>query len=69
MNDALDHVTPSNWASAIAHVEKVEDAFRKVDFQDNEPIVEKMVIQVGGEDDSESEFEDSGDDDVSFLSF
>ena len=32
MKEALSNVTPSNWANAMKHTEKVEEAFRKTDF-------------------------------------
>ena len=70
MNEALSNVTPSNWAKAIKHVEKVEDAFRKIDFpyKDAEPIVDRFVINLG-EEESDSELSDdcySDGDDVDY---
>ena len=34
MSNALNDVTAKDWSSAIEHVIKVENAFRKIDFGD-----------------------------------
>ena len=54
VDEALKHVTPENWRKAIQHTIKVEDAFRKVDFGDTEErIVERVVINLNYDSDSE----------------
>ena len=68
MTDALSNVTTSNWSKAVKHVEKVEDAFRKIDFpnEGSEPVVESMVITLGDESDSDecySGYDDGADSD------
>lgn len=70
MNEALSNVTSSNWAKAIKHVEKVEDAFRKIDFpnEDAETIVGRVIIDISNEE-SDSELSEgcySDGDDVDF---
>ena len=53
MENALMNITPKNWENAIEHVKKVENAFRRIDFGES-PIVERMIIEVGGESSSEA---------------
>lgn len=66
VTEALSNVSAANWRKAIKHTIKVEDAFRKVDFGENCPLVERVVIDLN--DDSESDldsddFDSSGDED------
>ena len=44
-----------NWRKAIKHTIKVENAFRRIDFGENSQIVERVVIDLN--DDSESDFD------------
>ena len=66
MEEAMAHVTPNNWKKAVGHVKKVEAAFRKLDFGDEEtaPMVDKMFISVTDSDDetSDDELWDDSDD-------
>ena len=54
---ALQSVTPETWKKAIHHTEKVEAVFRKNDFIDDErvPQVEKMIIDLSSDTDSDLE--------------
>ena len=56
VNEALKNVSANDWKKAIKHTIKVEDAFRKVDFGDNSPVIDRVVIDLN--DDSDSDLDD-----------
>ena len=59
ITNGLKNVTKKNWPKTIEHVQKVEDAFRKVDFGHNAPFFTKCIIEVNNsESSSESEMEE-----------
>ena len=68
MIKALGNVSAKNWAAAVNHVIKVEDAFRKADFRDDvsAPQVSRFVIELNGDDD-DSDSDVSINDEDDFL--
>ena len=68
MHEALQNVRPRNWKQAIKHTQKVESAFRKIDFVEDDQVnveTEQLIIEVSfnessseSESDSDSEFDE-----------
>ena len=72
VEEALGNVTAGNWKKVIAHTHKVEAAFRRIDFGEENipPTVDRMIIEVSSlesdEESSEDCFYSDEDEDVDF---
>ena len=54
---ALTNVTPGDWEKVVRHTLKIENAFQKIDFgEQDSPIIERFTIDLkaGGSETSES---------------
>lgn len=64
MEEALENVNAGNWKKAIKHTEKVEAAFREIDFGEDSAegtVVDSFIIEVSNDDDSSSQSSDDSD--------
>ena len=61
---SLENVNAGNWKKAIKHTEKVEAAFREIDFGEDSAegtVVDSFIIEVSNDDDSSSQSSDDSD--------